>query len=408
MEHCVNHRSFTIFSLSSSSSSQSPFLLSSLPKPHLKFSSFLPNKLNTSLCFILRNIPNRPFNIKASVGPSHCEFSSLNSPLEPRSLLGKFLTGVLQNHPQLFHVVVKEELKLLSDGRDGAVARMMLTQDSDEGMLHRRIAQVKENECQIAIEDVMHCLIFHKFSEIRVPLVPKLSSCLYNGRLEILPSKDWELESIHSMEVLDIIREHVSTVTGLRANSSVNESWATTKIRKYWLARVYVASILYGYFLKSASLRYRLERSLSSVNHDLHLDHRTALSPLSFHDMCSSRSKDVTFGHKSDMQSLWQGIIKQQEEEVEDLKCYVTGFHSGSLQRFAKLRSKEAVKLVESYSHALFGNLESGLVENDDIILTSFSSLKRLVLEAIAFGSFLWETEDYIDNVYKLKDHEAV
>lgn len=244
----------------------------------------------------------------------------------------------------------------------------------------------------------MYLLICYKFSEIRVRLVPKLSSCLYNGRLEILPSKDWELESIHSLEVLDVIREHVSTVTGLRANSSVTETWAITKIRRLWLARVYVASILYGYFLKSASLRYLLERSLLAT--DVHLGHWNALP---FHDMCPYGSNDAMFGHKINMKSIWDGLIRQ-EEEVEDLKGYVMGFHPGSLQRCAKLRSEEAVHLVKDHSHALFGNKESGLIKHDDVIVTSFSSLRRLVLEAVAFGSFLWETEDYIDNVYKLKD----
>jgi hypothetical protein len=80
-------------------------------------------------------------------------------------------------------------------------------------------------------------------------------------------------------------------------------------------------------------------------------------------------------------------------------------FHPGSLQRCAKLRTKEAVNLVRSYSCALFNSEGFDSAENDDVILTSFSSLKRLVLEAVAFGSFLWETEDYINNVYKLKDH---
>uniref|UniRef100_A0A0R0KSC8 Uncharacterized protein n=1 Tax=Glycine max TaxID=3847 RepID=A0A0R0KSC8_SOYBN len=260
----------------------------------------------------------------------------------------------------------------------------------------RRIALVKENQCQIAVEDVIYLLIFYKFSEIRVPMVPKLSSCLYNGRLEILPSKDWELESIHSLEVLDMIREHITTVTGLRAKSSVTECWATTHVRQFLLARVYVASILYGYFLKSVSLRYHLERNLSLANHDLHLGHKTSL-------MCSYGFKDAIFGHLSNMSSLGQGLIRP-EEELEDLKCYVMSFHPGSLQRCARLRSKEAVNLVGSYSCALFNNEESGSVENDDVILTSFSSLKRLVLEAVAFGSFLWEIEDYIDNVYNLKD----
>lgn len=341
--------------------------------------------------------------VRASGGRRHCEFSSLNAPLEPRSLVGKFLSGVLQNRRQLFHVVTKEELKLLSDDRDSAVARMLISHHSDEALLHRRIAQVKENECTIAIADVMYLLILYKFSEIRVHLVPKLSSCLYNGRLEILPSKDWDLESIHSMEVLDIVRKHVSTVTGLKSNHSVNDSWATTHIRKFWLARVYVASILYGYFLKSVSLRYNLERSLSLPDHNLHRGHRTGPS---FHDVYHCGPKDVIFGNKNDIQSVWHSLIRQ-EEEIEDLKCYVMGFHPGSFQRCAKLRSKEAVHLVESHSHALFGNGKSGLSHHDDVIVTSFSSLRRLVLEAVAFGSFLWETEDYIDNVYKLKDHEV-
>ncbi|XP_061366712.1 UV-B-induced protein At3g17800, chloroplastic-like isoform X2 [Gastrolobium bilobum] len=389
MENSVykHHHLRRLVTFPSSSSSSPSSQLSSLSKPHLRFFSILPRKLVGSPCLCLKG---RPMKVKASAGRRHCEFSSLNSPLEPRSMVGKFLSGVLQNHPQLFHNVTMEELRLLSDDRDSAVARMLLSQGSDEALLHRRIAQVRENECKIAIEDVMYLLILYKFSEIRVPLVPKLSSCVYNGRLEILPSKDWELESIHSLEILDIIKEHVRTVTGLKANSSVNDSWATTKIRKIWLARVYVASILYGYFLKSVSLRYHLERSLSLSNRDLHVGHKTGLS---FRDSCPYGSKDVIFDNK---------------EEIDDLKCYVMGFHPGSLQKCAKLRSEEAVHLVESHSHALFGNEGSGLFEHDDVILTSFSSLRRLVLEAVAFGSFLWETEDYIDNVYKLKYHEVV
>ncbi|KAG5017793.1 hypothetical protein JHK85_023929 [Glycine max] len=357
-----------------------------LPQP----SSLKPN---------LRVCP-KVMRVRASAGRRHCEFSSQNAPLEPRSLAGKFLSGVLQNRRQLFHVLAKEELKMLSDDRDSAIARMRLSHHSDEALLHRRIAQVKENESMIAIEDVMYLLILYKFSEIRVHLVPKLSSCIYNGRLEILPSKDWDLESIHSMEVLDIIRKHVSTVTGLRSNPSVRESWETTPIRQFWLARVYVASILYGYFLKSVSLRYNLERSLSLSDHDLHHGHKTGPS---FQDMYRSGPKDVMLGNKSDIRSVWHGLIGQ-EEEIEDLTCYVTGFHPGSFERCAKLRSKEAVHLVESHSNALFGDGKSGLSQHDDVIVTSFSSLRRLVLEAVAFGSFLWETEDYIDNVYKLKD----
>ena len=55
---------------------------------------------------------SRALKVKAK-GPSHYNFISLNLPLKPRSLMGKFLSGVLQNHHHLFHIV----------------ARMLLNQD---------------------------------------------------------------------------------------------------------------------------------------------------------------------------------------------------------------------------------------------------------------------------------------
>ncbi|KAL5794746.1 hypothetical protein ACOSP7_003340 [Xanthoceras sorbifolium] len=339
--------------------------------------------------------------VVARAGPSHCEFSSspLNTPLEPNSPAGRFLSGVLLNHRQFFNLAVSDELKLLSNDRDAAFNRMFLSSASDEAALHRRIAQLKEDECQTAVEDVMYMLIFYKFSEIRVPLVPKLSRCIYNGRLEIWPAKDWELESIHSFEVLEMVREHISTVIGLRANSSVTDSWATTQIQRPHLGRVYVASILYGYFLKSASLRHHLEQCLRLTHRDLLPSNRNSLQ---FPEIWSYGLANLVFGHINNVESvsLGQGSSRQ-----EKLKCYVMGFDPETLQRCAKLKSKETVNLIEKHSCALFGDTKKGLLDTDEVILTSFSSLKRLVLEAIAFGSFLWDTEEYVNTVYKLKEN---
>ncbi|GMI66361.1 hypothetical protein like AT3G07310 [Hibiscus trionum] len=352
----------------------------------------------TSTDFNGRKVPS----FRASAGASRCDFSSLNAPLEPRSAPGKFLSGVLQNQRQVFHFAAADELKRLADDRDSAVARMFVNSDSDEACLHRRIAQLKEQECQAGVEDVMYMLIFYKFSEYRVPLVPKLSRCMYNCRLEISPSKDWELESIHSVEVLEMVREHVSAVIGLRTNSSVTDNWATTEIERLHLGRLYAASILYGYFLKSASYRHQLERCLTLV-HQKRLNHRNSLQ---FLDLLPCGIKSLVFGHARDMQSvpLGQGPGRQ-EMSFDELRCYVMGFDPETLQRCAKLRSKEAANLIERHSHALFGDEQTGIPKTDEVIKTSFSSLKRLVLEAVAFGSFLWDIEEYVNTVYKLKDN---
>lgn len=245
----------------------------------------------------------------------------------------------------------------------------------------------------------MYLLIYYKFSEIKVPLVPKLSRCVYNGRLEILPSKDWALESLFSFEVLEIVKEHVAAVIGLRANSSVTEHWAITRISKSVLGQIYVASILYGYFLKSALLRLQLEQCVALDSKDLPVRPRTSLQ---HHGI-----KNLLFGHISkSMQSKSQSqSSSSQEKKPENLKCYVMGFDPDTLQRCAKLKSKEATNLIESHARALFGDEKAGSLDPDEVILTSFSSLKRLVLEAVAFGSFLWDTEECINTVYKLNDN---
>lgn len=324
----------------------------------------------------MRKVQYRSMVVVATAGQSRCEpGSSLNAPLELRSAQGRFLRSVLLNKRQLFHYAAADELKQLADEREAALARMALSSGSDEASLHRRIAHLKERYCKTAVQDIMYMLIFYKYSEIRVPLAPKLSRCIYNGRLEIWPTKDWELESIHTCDALELIKEHVSAVIGLRVNACVTDNWATTQIQKLHLRNVYDASILYGYFLKSASLRHQLECSLS----DLH---------------GSGYLKGPVFG------SSFTTGTSQISSAKEQLRQYITGFDAETLRRCARPRTEEARNLIEKQSLALFGAEES-----DETIVTSYSSLKRLVLEAVAFGTFLWDTELYVEGTYKLKEN---
>ncbi|KAF5954649.1 hypothetical protein HYC85_007505 [Camellia sinensis] len=425
-----------------------PFVLESLPsavkKNTLKSSSQGLRRLvstNNKLHFF----GDRRFKRRAliAVASADCEFSSLNTPLEPKSFAGKFLSRVLQNDLDYFHVAVGKQLEQLAADRDEAVARMNLSLASDEAALHRvkdrmskqqigtgrrvgnlyvveslhlpmatsqtafssfqRIAELREHECEIAVEDVMYMLVLHKFSEIRVHLVPRLSRCIYNGRLEIWPSKDWELESIHNFEVLEMIREHLTAVIGWRADSNVTDNWATTQIPRLQLCGVYAASILYGYFLKSISLRHHLELSVAEANCDLGITFR---NPLPQSELWSCGIKNIAFGRISNTQSISVGQDScSRGKKREKLRRYIMGFDPETLQMRAKPKTKEVVNLVEKHSCALFGDEKTGLIETNEVILTSLSSLKRIVLEAVAFGSFLWDTEEYVDAVYKLKEN---
>ncbi|MCE5166128.1 hypothetical protein HAX54_014966 [Datura stramonium] len=364
--------------------------------------------LLSSTRFAFKNSPfgtSRSLVVVASGGgsSSKCEFSGLNAPLEPTTSAGRLLSSVLQNDRKYFHVAVQKQLEQLADDRDEAVARMNLSFGSDEAFLHRRIAEVRELECQASVEDIMYMLISYKFSAIRVHLVPRLSKCMYNGRLEIWPCKDWELESIHSCEVLEMVRGHLTTVLGWKEKSNVADNWTPTKVQKFHLCRLYAASVLYGYFLKSASLRHHLEQTLDHVNPDLGI---ASSNQLLLSEIQSLGSEIVPFGPISGTRSTSVGHIPLiREKKQGKLMYYVMSFDPETLQMCTKPKSKEALNLIEKHSCALFCDKNTGLVVSDEVISTSLASLKRIVLEAIAFGSFLWDAEEYVRTVYKLKEN---
>ncbi|XP_024974343.1 UV-B-induced protein At3g17800, chloroplastic-like [Cynara cardunculus var. scolymus] len=330
-------------------------------------------------------------------GGSYCEFSSLNTPIQPGTPEGRFLSSVLLNERKSFHEAVAETLEKVVVELDEAYARRIASAESSEACLHRRISEVKGRECKNAIEDIMYLLILYKFSEVKVHLIPRLSKCVYNGRLEILPAKDWELESIHSFEVLEMVREHLTSVIGWRADFSVTDNWATTKIKRADLCQIYTASILFGYFLKSATLRHQLEMSLANPIDDMFLNSGNHL-PLP--ELYKFRRRNLVFGHTHTHNTVSTSPFDGKRKQ-EKLSSYLMGFAPDSLATCAEPNSMEALRLITKHSFALFGDVES-----DEIISTSFATLKRFVLEAIAFGSFLWDTEEYVKTVYHLEENK--
>ncbi|GAB2214650.1 hypothetical protein Droror1_Dr00019010 [Drosera rotundifolia] len=321
--------------------------------------------------------------------------SGLNSPLEPKSPAGKSLCRVLLDEPRSFEDAVDEFLDRLVEDRDGAIARMKMSLGSDDAALHRRIAELKEHECQLAVEDIMYMMVFFKFSEIKVPLIPRLRDCLYNGRLELLPSRDWQLESIHSRQVLEMVREYLAIAFNLKAGAGVGAYWSTTQVQMGHLSRVYAASVLFGYLLKSASLRHRLEHSLPGMllQDDLfgNLRYTPEANMFLLKDLFFDRIQSSP-GSTADVASA------SGNKGHEDFRCYLLSFGPETLQACAMPSSEHAMNLIENHCSALFWD-DAELQDSDELILTSFSSLKRLVLEAIAFGSFLWDAERQVEKV---------
>jgi hypothetical protein len=59
----------------------------------------------------------------------------------------------------------------------------------------------------------MYLLIRFQFNVYDVSLVPKISKCLRNERLESLPDMEMKLKYIHSLELWDAIMEIINMLT---------------------------------------------------------------------------------------------------------------------------------------------------------------------------------------------------
>jgi hypothetical protein len=78
-----------------------------------------------------------------------------------------------------------------------------------------------------------------------VSLVPKISKCLCNGRLESLPDMERKLKYTHSWELWDAIMEILNMLTFVNTINIEAESSQTIIITKDWFAKMYVACILF-------------------------------------------------------------------------------------------------------------------------------------------------------------------
>ncbi|GAY66332.1 hypothetical protein CUMW_247890, partial [Citrus unshiu] len=217
-----------------------------------------------------------------------------------------------------------------------------------------RIAEVKETERQKALEEIIYCLIVQKFVENDISMIPKIRETSDPvGRVDFWPNQEQKLESVHSPEAFEMIQSHLSLVLGERLVGPLDTIIQISKIK---LGKLYAASII--------------------------------IPP----------NDDGTIG---------ESFMDGGEGKSYRLRSYVMYLDAETLQRYATIRSKEAISLIEKQTQALFGRpdirvLEDGSIDTskDEVISVTFLGLTMLVLEAVAFGSFMWDSESYVESKY--------
>lgn len=315
------------------------------------------------------------------------------APLQFESPVGQLLSQIMQTHPHLLPAAIDQQLEMLQSDRDAQ--RKETPPANQDLLLYRRIAEVKAKERQRALEEIIYCLIVQKFMDNDISMIPAISPSLDpTGQVNHWPNQEQKLEAIHSPDALEMIQSHLTLILGERVVGPLN---TIVQISKLKLGKLYAASIMYGYFLKRVDQRFQLERTMKTLPKD-------------------SKQKRIFDDLKPnpfwDLESMVQISSDDDGFDGEDsksyrLRSYVMYLDTETLQQYATIRSKESISLIEKQTQALFGRPDIRIAEDgsldpstDELVGITFSGLTMVVLEAVAFGSFLWEAESYVESKY--------
>ena len=372
------------------------------------------------------------------------------APMSPGSGHGQMLAHVLDAEPQLFEAAVEATLDRMIDeldqaeAADGSIDVSQSQDEKDKGamVLFKRIEQMKALERRSGVQDVMYANILQKFLTIGVDMLPPLDDedvLLRGVDLTKLTS------GVHSVEALEMVKEHLMGMLGPQTQNAYSNT--LVRMSKLQCAQMYAASIMFGYFLRKADKRFKLDRAMGTLPMNP-LDSAKALEEL-FNSASAMDSMDEADGpgiggfanaefpgasgvfDVDDKGNATEELGSKDSSSGNSpgsstLKQYIQSFDQNALAETARIVSMEGVTLAERQTGALFGSIEDLAMEMqraleeggepitspDDLMLRvqdvvgggkvktltlPVATQRRVVLEAVAFGTFLRDAETYVD-----------
>jgi hypothetical protein len=245
----------------------------------------------------------------------------------------------------------------------------------------------------VVIEEILYLIVAHSFLELHITMLPCSSSYKEQLRsIETMPRQEKELMSIHSDEAQAMVWEHISFILGNEASSQSVINGVTVQISMIDMGSVYASSAAYGYFVRRVDEKFQIEKAMN------------ASFPYSSESTQPKESKN--FAERVSILSGMMGGMHDEDamdstcdRKLNPLRNYVMSFDLETLYKSATLRSIEMANVIEKQAEALFGQIEmQSPTGKDEAMIITLSGFERLVLEAVAFGSFLWDAETYVDS----------
>jgi hypothetical protein len=360
-----------------------------------------------------RGGPPRPrlAPLRATEGSEGGELAARPKPvLEPKTPVGEFLRFILTTYPHLFEESVQGQIRLLCDAQEQQSQDLAQVTGADL-VLYQRIREVRQGEERKALEDILYFSVLQAFARLGITTIGPQQ--LRDTATFVQGNADRLVSMVHSAEEKEVVMAHMKKMLGPMMSYDAMFSNATIKLMKLQTFEMFASSLLFGYFLRHTYKRFSLARSAGLLPPDL--TQSVALLE-AIYEKSGSETGDLDSASPID---------KPLPKPQMSLKTYLEGMdrpQQADQRRFATL---ESTQMVQDYLKALFGDvkvlmrqiqevvneptpvttpeeytermLKAVELNKIDMVEITVTGLRRMVLEAVAFGTFLKDAESFVE-----------
>lgn len=297
----------------------------------------------------------------------------------PSGCAGSPATG--STDPLSRNDMIARELQALQSLRGSAEGQpRTVSADGDTQSLLRRIEEVRRDERFRAAGNLLRLKVLRDFERLDLQLVPPLKG---RGEAAFVRTDLRALATgFYPSDALELVREHVLSVIG--AWDHLVRDYPL-QLALFQVGEVYSMSALFGYSLRRAVLRYRLDRLAGGPG----------AAGRTLQDYVSA------FGAIEMEQVV--GAVSQEAQAVLDHRIFALFGDLGQLS--AEVQAVMGAWPPEEAGEARLSQaIELGEVES---VRVTVDDLRRLVLEGVAFGFLLGKAEADVDSVCELTPGES-
>jgi len=254
---------------------------------------------------------------------------------------------------------------------------------SSASALRSRLGEVRRSERQRTGADMLYMMVCEEFRRLEAPLVPALPKSGDQANFGSAPKPGALTDAAHSPQALRVVQDHVGRSIPNLSGASPGQPM---QILKFTCGQAYATSALFGYVLRRAERRFRLERSLfpdvereasSKQDADKALeDYLVSIGPGDFQD--SMLSLEAQLATEAQVEALFGDLVELKAAILETLKAAPPGEDPNRYLQEASTRGDIAT------------------------LRLTVGDFRRLLLEAIAFGALLCDVEARAQEGYGL------